>query len=184
MFLNIFNRRKPSYPEYNDIIETRETAVKFFIKNNYAIVKDIGSGGFGDVVAVKKESDKKIVAAKIMHKKRTSPGEVYLWPSLRHPNVLPLHKRVCYKNVDIFFMPHYPLSLYKVLKSPQFRHSPERFEKMLGFMKDLITGLEYLHEYGVCHLDVKADNILITPEWRAVICDFSGIAETKTLVNK
>ena len=184
MLLNIFNKNKPNYSESNDRAKTRETAIKFFVKNNYTFVKVLGTGGFGDVVAVKKESDEKIIAAKIIHKSRTSPGEVYLWPCLRHPNVLPQQKRFCYKNIDIFFMPYYPASLFKVLQSPNFRYRPERFEMMVGFIKDLMTGLEYLHEYGVCHLDLKADNILITSEWRAVICDFSGIAETKQLVNR
>ena len=36
---------------------------------------------FDDMLAIKKESDERIIAAKIMHKDRTSPGEVYLRPS-------------------------------------------------------------------------------------------------------
>ena len=184
MLRNIFNKNKNNHFESYDRAKIRETAAKYFTKNNYIFVEMLGSGSFGEVFAVKKTSDEKLVAAKIMHKHHTAPGEVYLWPCLRHPNVLPLQKRICYKNVDIFFMPHYPLSLFKALKSPKYRRSPEFFEMTLGWLKDMMTGLEYLHEYGVCHLDIKVDNILITSESRAVICDFCGIAETKQLVNR
>ena len=169
--------------ESYDRDKIRETAAKYFLKNNYMFLKFLGAGAFGEVVAIKKESDAKIIAAKLMHKDYTSPGEVYLWPCLRHPNVLPLEKRICYKNTDIFLTPYHPTSLHRALKSPKFRQSPELFEITLGWIKGFMTGLEYLHEYGVCHWDLKADNILITSEGQAVICDFSGIAETKDFVN-
>ena len=117
-----------------------------------------------------------------MHKNCASPGEVYLWQCLRHPSVLPLQKRICCKNVDIFLIPYCPVSQYKALKSPKFRHSPERFKMMLGFNKDLMGGFEY--EYGVCHLDLKVDTILNKSELRAIICNFRGIAETIKLANK
>lgn len=126
-----------------------------------------------------------MTAAKIIHKKKfTSPGECYLWTCLRHPNVLPLLDKFHYKEVDIFIMPLMTDSLYKVLRNPDFRNSPNLFEKTVDWIQDVTTGLEYMHGYGVCHLDLKVDNILISSELRAVICDFSGIAETKKPVKR
>ena len=104
---------------------------------------------------------------------------MYLWSCLRHSNVLPLPYVMHRDEVDIFLMPHLPGCLMNVLEDPRFCQSPTFFEMTTGWMRDTITGLEYLHEYGVCHLDVKADNILITSEFRAVLCDFSVLTETK-----
>lgn len=179
--LNIFKRKNKC--EY-DRDYMQKQAKKFLKKKNYTFVKEIGSGGFGTVIAIQRKSDSKIIAAKVQHKTYTSPGELYLWPCLRHPNVLPLLDTMHYKNMDIFLMPLLSDCLYNVLSNPDFRNSPKLFEMTIIWMKDLMTALEYMHGYGACHLDVKPDNILITSDLRAVICDFSGIAETKAPVNK
>lgn len=169
--------------EYDkDVIQ--EKSIKFLKKKNYTFVKEIGSGVYGNVIAIKQKKDSQIMAAKLIHKKLTSPGEFYLWPCLRHPNVLPLLNRMHCKDVDIFVMPLLSDSLYKVLKNQEFRNSPNLFEMTVGWMRDIMSGLEYIHGYGVCHMDLKVDNILISSEMRAVICDFSGISETKAPVNR
>lgn len=162
----------------------QEKAGKFLKMKGYVLLKDLGSGSYGDVIGIQKKSNSKIIAAKIMHRNITSPGEIYLWPCLRHPNVLPLLQRMHYKNVDIFLMPMLDNCLYDVLKDPKIRTSLELFQTTTGWLRDIMTGLEYLHEYGVCHLDLTVKNILISSDSKGVICDFSGIAETKQLVNR
>lgn len=36
----------------------------------------------------------------------------------------------------------------------------------------MIDGLEYLHNEGVSHLDIKPDNILLSKDFELKICDF------------
>ena len=40
-------------------------------------------------------------------------------------------------------------------------------------MDETVTGLQHLHYFSICHSDLEAENIMITPEMRAVIADFS-----------
>jgi serine/threonine protein kinase len=41
------------------------------------------------------------------------------------------------------------------------------------FALDVAWGLEFLHENGIVHRDVKTSNVLIDNKWRAVLCDMS-----------
>jgi serine/threonine protein kinase len=50
--------------------------------------------------------------------------------------------------------------------------------------------LEYLHRSGVCHRDIKSENILVSPEGRCKITDYgaskvlrSSIAGVSTMLN-
>lgn len=174
-------RRKNNPESERDVLLNK--AVKFLNKNKYTFVERLGSGSYGDVIAIQKKYSE-VIAAKIMHKKYTSPGEIYLWPCLKHPNVLPLLEKMHHKDIDIFLMPAMFDSLYNVSKNPGFRNSSKLFERTIGWMKDMFTGLEYIHGYGVCHMDIKMDNILISSDLRAIISDFSGIAETKEPINR
>jgi len=38
--------------------------------------------------------------------------------------------------------------------------------------RDIASGLEHLHHFGIIHRDVKPENVLLTEEWRGKICDY------------
>ncbi|CAE7443831.1 tsuA [Symbiodinium microadriaticum] len=46
----------------------------------------------------------------------------------------------------------------------------------LSFLHNLLLGLHHIHERKIFHRDVKPENILVTSDERAVLCDF-GVAE-------
>ena len=78
-----------------------------------------------------------------------------------------------------FFMPHHSDNLCNILKKPAFRNNPNLFKMIIGWVRDLIAGVKNMHGYGVSHLDIKCDNILITSDLKAVLCDFSVLIESK-----
>ena len=73
-----------------DSEKSKKKTIKFLKKKNYCFIEDIGSGAFGDVIAIKRKTERKLFAAKIVHKDYVSPGERYLWPCLKPPNILSL----------------------------------------------------------------------------------------------
>ena len=49
---------------------------------------------------------------------------------------------------------------------------PLPFGSLFSFIQDLLRGIAHLQQYRVAHLDLKLDNVLISAEGRAVLCDF------------
>jgi len=49
---------------------------------------------------------------------------------------------------------------------------PTRFERVLEVFVQVAEGLRAMHRQGYVHADIKPNNILITPAWRAKIIDF------------
>ncbi|KXN83511.1 Mitogen-activated protein kinase kinase kinase 3 [Leucoagaricus sp. SymC.cos] len=41
-------------------------------------------------------------------------------------------------------------------------------------LHDVISGLEYLHDFGIVHADLKAKNVLVSESKRAVLADFGA----------
>lgn len=59
--------------------------------------------------------------------------------------------------------------LFSIIKSGQ-----QSREEVLCYFKQIITGVAYLQEHGVCHRDLKPDNILINKDRFIKIADFGS----------
>lgn len=56
-------------------------------------------------------------------------------------------------------------------------------KKMFFSLFKVLSGMSYLHRRELCHLDLRAENVLMTLEGdRAVITDFSGLRRTGVYV--
>ncbi|KAJ3571101.1 hypothetical protein NP233_g3972 [Leucocoprinus birnbaumii] len=96
--------------------------------------------------------------------------ELILWAHLSHPNILPFcgvllkevdgSQRICLVSP---FMKNGNLNTYASRLSPRSR---------LALILDVATGLQYLHNSGVIHGDLKGENVLISNEGRRLITDF------------
>ena len=63
-------------------------------------------------------------------------------------------------------------SLREVLDDAPGRRLPE--ERVRDIVAQLVGALEEVHREGVYHLDIKPDNVLLTPKGRAVLIDFGA----------
>ena len=67
-------------------------------------------------------------------------------------------------------------SLRKELDSqPQKKLSPQKVKEIITY---LISALSTVHQQGILHLDIKPDNILLTPEGQLVLIDFGSAKQT------
>ena len=51
---------------------------------------------------------------------------------------------------------------------------PIPYEKVYSIGADITEGLNYLHEFGIVHCDLKPQNVLLDAENRAYLCDFGN----------
>lgn len=101
-----------------------------------------------------------------------------------HPNILPVLEIVKLKNQTLFIMPKLPRSLHDAISTREFQEDKSSLNKSKYWFRGILAGLDHLHKIGLCHMDLKSDNILIDRKESAVICDFSGLNYTKDPVNR
>ncbi|KAJ7589942.1 kinase-like domain-containing protein, partial [Mycena floridula] len=139
----------------------------------------VASGGFADVWKGHLE-DGQVVSIKRPRIARSQAvgflklwsREIILWSQLSHPNVLPLYG--IYYLEDVESSPVCMVSPWMENGNlVQFlRSTADKINRLLLTL-DIASGLEYLHEQGIIHGDLKGLNILVTSApVRACITDF------------
>lgn len=165
---NYFKKDKPIELDHEEITKK---ALQLLNRKTYKFLFEINTGTYGSVVAVQKKKRK--LAAKIVLNEMTSDDEKSLWSTFNHRNLLPLLKIIKRPRFEIFLMSLLPKSMYSFMQEEDFLLDPESFEWTKKWLKDVLNGLHHLHGMFVAHLDLKADNVLISFDNTAVICDFS-----------
>jgi len=148
------------------------------INNEYEILEELYSGGFGVVYRGRDLQLGKLVAIKFLHPMRATDNEAFLreaklLASVNHPNVITIHRLGDYEGRPFIVMTYLEgMTLRILLEGPQVEA-----DRMLGLMSQVARGLEAIHAAGVIHRDLSWNNVMITADWRAVILDF-GLAKT------
>jgi len=95
---------------------------------------------------------------------------------LSHPNIVGVHD-VGQEDGDSFIAMEYVAgeSLHSILAEGR----AFSFKEIADLTLQLCSGLDYAHEFGIVHRDIKPGNILITREGRPKITDF-GVAKVAT----
>ncbi|KAG8984002.1 hypothetical protein FRB93_006841 [Tulasnella sp. JGI-2019a] len=140
----------------------------------------IGRGGFGVVLYGKLSGYPSPVAVKRLRSDETQDiriakrlvREMKAWSKLRHPNILPLIGFYLSENLDTALIVC-PIQPNGNVKDYLERVNPNGLER-LKLALDTLCAVEYLHNLDppIVHGDIKALNILMSDERRAVLCDF------------
>ncbi|KAL0919967.1 hypothetical protein M5K25_009061 [Dendrobium thyrsiflorum] len=151
---------------------------------SYMAERVVGTGSFGIVFQAKcLETGEAVAIKKVLQDKRYKNRELQLMRSMDHPNVISL--KHCFFSTtsrdELFLnlvMEYVPETLYSVLKHySNVNHKipvPLIYVKLYAYQ--LFRGLAYIHNVpGVCHRDIKPQNILVDPLTHQVkICDFGS----------
>lgn len=57
-----------------------------------------------------------------------------------------------------------------------FKHGPLKESQAVHIMHQIIKAVIYLHRLGICHRDIKTENIMIDSNFNAKLIDF-GLAK-------
>lgn len=105
-----------------------------------------------------------------------SKDEVRLWQQLRHPNVMKMYG-ACDVGPNLqFFVCEYA-SNGSLIEHVQFASTKR--PAMWKLLHEAALGLEYLHERGIVHGDLRCGNILISSDGLAKLSNFGLSGSTK-----
>ncbi|XP_061959239.1 serine/threonine-protein kinase GRIK2 isoform X2 [Populus nigra] len=154
--------------------------------NEYVRQYKIGAGSYGKVVLYQSSIDGKLCAIKAFHKShllklRVAPSETAMTDVLRevqimkmldHPNIVNLIEVIDDPNTDHFYMVLEYVDGKWVWEGsgPPGGIGEDTARK---YLRDIVSGLMYLHAHNIVHGDIKPDNLLVTRSGTVKIGDFS-----------
>jgi Tol biopolymer transport system component len=138
---------------------------------HYRITAKLGEGGMGEVwratdTKLNREVAIKILPAAFAHDAdRTArfTREAQLLASMNHPNIAAIY------GVE-------ERALIMELVEGEMPRGPLPVDTALNYARQIVDALEYAHERGVIHRDLKPTNIKVTPDGRLKVLDF-GLAK-------
>jgi predicted Ser/Thr protein kinase len=148
----------------------------------YRLLRRIGGGGMGTVFLAEQEGLRRLVALKLIRPELQASKtalqrferEAKAVARLRHPNVvrvLELGEDQGAHFLAMEYVPGRPLAHLVAEERPHV-------SRVLRWTEELAHALHDAHAHRIVHRDVKPNNILITPEDRAVLLDF-GMAHLR-----
>jgi len=150
----------------------------------------LGRGGFAEVYLGKHtQLPQQMAAIKILdkqlviNKSQQFQKEASIVANLHHPNIVQMYDYNVYSNpsmtttlVPYIVMEYAPNKSLRV-KHPRGVALP--LKTILTYTRQIADALQYAHEQGVMHLDVKPENILINAQQKLLLSDF-GLATLLT----
>ncbi|XP_059413810.1 mitogen-activated protein kinase kinase kinase 14-like isoform X1 [Carassius carassius] len=135
----------------------------------YERCRFLKQGSFGEVYSIKDKGTGFMCAAKKVPLVSFSSEEVGSWSALQSPHVVELFGVVREGPSIILFMDLKSSSLGQLVE--ERGRLPE--DLSLHYLQQLLGALNHLHKKRVLHLDIKADNILLSEDGKdAFLCDF------------
>lgn len=149
---------------------------------SYVAERAVGTGSFGIVYQAKcLETGETVAIKKVLQDKRYKNRELQVMHMLNHPNVVAL-KHCFYSNTEKdelylnLVLEYVPETVYGVCK--QYIQAQQRmpliYVKLYSYQ--ICRALGYIHNaLGVCHRDIKPQNLLVNPHTQQVkLCDFGS----------
>jgi serine/threonine-protein kinase len=149
------------------------------LTEQYAIVRELGRGGMATVYLATDLKHGRPVAFKVLHPDLAhSLGperfqrEIRLAARLQHPHILTIHDSGETGGQLWFTMPYVE---GESLRDRLRRERQLSLDDALRVAREAAQALQYAHEHGIVHRDVKPENLLLTRDGNTLVADF-GIA--------
>jgi serine/threonine protein kinase len=145
----------------------------------------LGKGSFGVVYKVTELATDKQYAIKAFKRKFGSwetamlNAEVKAMIGFKHANVVSCLEVIRQDDVLFILFELLDMDLYKMMQMRKLNEDPFSHEEIRHIIKQIATGLEYIHSHGFFHRDIKPENILIAGKTKVKIGDFGLVKEIR-----
>jgi serine/threonine protein kinase len=144
----------------------------------YELRRRIAQGGMAEVYLAYDRRVRRQVAVKVLYGRdepfvRRFEREALAVGALSHNHILPLYDFGEQSPWYYLVMPYVDGC---TLRDYLFRHKRLTLEETASFLSQIASALQYAHDHGVVHRDVKPSNILLRPDGYAYLVDF-GLAK-------
>nr|AOG62274.1 GSK3-beta [Eurychasma dicksonii] len=149
---------------------------------SYSAERIIGNGSFGVVFqATVVETGEVVAIKKVLQDKRFKNRELQIMRQLNHVNILQL-KHCFYSNGEKpdelylnLVLEFVPDTVYGIAR--HYQKSKKLFPLVYVklYMYQLCRALAHIHSLGICHRDIKPQNLLVDPATHTLkLCDFGS----------
>ena len=148
----------------------------------YTATQVVGSGSFGVVYqATVSETGETVAIKKVFQDKRYKNRELSIMQELNHPNVIKLRHHFYTsgdKEDEVYLncvMDYVPDTLSRIIR--QYNKSKITMPKLIVklYAYQLLKSINYINTIGICHRDIKPQNVLVDPNTHLLkLCDFGS----------
>ena len=148
------------------------------VLGSYTIVDELGAGGMGIVYKAVDGTLKRTVAIKVIQSGVSDKSshldrfkrEAEVIARLRHPNVITLYDYGEEEGTFYYTMEYLEAETVSDLLAG--KEGPLSRNHLQAIGEGVFAALEYIHEQGLVHRDVKPGNIMVAPDGRVTLMDF------------
>jgi TolB-like protein/tRNA A-37 threonylcarbamoyl transferase component Bud32 len=175
------NEDLPVGPTLDDVLREIDGHDADWLLGNYQILEEIGRGGMGVIYRARQRHSRRIVALKrilsyhadsqdtLMRFRREAQAAA----NLDHPNILPIYEVSESDDGLPFFSMKFAGGGSLLEAAPALRSDPRR---AVALMAKVARAVQYAHEQGILHRDLKPGNILLDGRGEPLVSDF-GLAK-------
>lgn len=150
--------------------------------HGYNCIKTIGYGCTSIVELVEDQNTGCLYSAKIIsmkyitnkHITKSIEKEIAILDVVDHPSIIKMVECFEIMNIEkeIFIITIMEYCEKGELLSVAFTKKILNFEQKKNIFFQILKAVQYLHKLGISHGDIKAENILLTKNYNAKLCDF------------
>lgn len=159
---------------------TPEKQIKAALSSRFEILEEVGRGGMATVYKAIQRNLNRTVALKVIHKNLIGykeflerfHREAQLSASLNHHNIVTIYDEGSSEGVHYIAMEYLDgIDLHRMIQEK----GRLQIQEAIDIIAPIAEALNYAHNRGIIHRDIKSSNIIISENGKPVLTDF-GIA--------